>query len=191
MYEYFKKALDEKNMKVSDFSRLSGIGQSTFSDWKSGRSTPKADKMQRIAECLGVSVEYLLTGKDSSEYVMPNFDPREHEIIEKFGSLDEDEKNMALNLFNLFKPKESKERKKELISIMIQNEGQGILSGTNYYIELLDKNTDLENEDREWESTDDMGNYYFSISKDVLDDLYMYLNEVKQFTSFLIEKNKQ
>lgn len=97
MYEYFKKALDERNLKVAEFSRMSGISQSTLSDWKTGRSTPKADKMQKIAECLGVSVEYLMTGIDSSDFVMPKYDQREHDLLYSFGQLDDLEKDYISN----------------------------------------------------------------------------------------------
>lgn len=47
---------------------MTGIGKSTFSDWKSGRSTPKNDKLQKIADVLGVSLEYLLTGESTEKY---------------------------------------------------------------------------------------------------------------------------
>lgn len=38
-----------------------GIGKSTFTDWKKGRSSPKLDKLMKIANFFGVSVEYFLT----------------------------------------------------------------------------------------------------------------------------------
>jgi transcriptional regulator with XRE-family HTH domain len=37
-----------------------GIGKSTFSDWKNGRSSPKLEKLQKIADFFGVSIEYFL-----------------------------------------------------------------------------------------------------------------------------------
>ena len=53
-------------MKDSNVAALTGIGKSTFSDWKSGRSEPKNDKLQKIADCLGVSVNYF-TDDNSDE----------------------------------------------------------------------------------------------------------------------------
>ena len=46
-------------------SKETGVSQSTLSDWKRGVSTPKIDKLQKIANYFGVSVEYLQTGKES------------------------------------------------------------------------------------------------------------------------------
>ena len=63
MYEFYCKARDNKGYKDADVVRLTGIPQSTFSDWKSGRSNPKGKKLTKIAECLGVTVKYLETGE--------------------------------------------------------------------------------------------------------------------------------
>jgi len=65
MYEYFEKALKLRGLRAIDVSRGTGIPPSTFSDWKAGRSTPKTDKMKKIADFLNVSVDFLLTGKQS------------------------------------------------------------------------------------------------------------------------------
>ena len=64
MYEIYQRLLDEKGLKNADISRETGISNMTLSDWKRGKSTPKADKMQKIAEFLNVSVDYLMTGNE-------------------------------------------------------------------------------------------------------------------------------
>lgn len=60
MYEKFELLLAERKLKVSDISRMTGVTPSTFSDWKSGRSKPKYEKLKKIAAFFGVSVEYFL-----------------------------------------------------------------------------------------------------------------------------------
>lgn len=64
MYEIFERLLKEKNLKGADVTRATGIASSTLTDWKKGRYTPKQDKLQKIADFLGVSLEYLTTGKE-------------------------------------------------------------------------------------------------------------------------------
>ena len=59
-YKRFEALLDSHNTSVYKVSKATGIAQSTFSDWKSGRSTPKADKLKKIAAHFGVSLGYLL-----------------------------------------------------------------------------------------------------------------------------------
>lgn len=66
MYEIYQRLLDEKGLKNSDVSRGTGISNMTLSDWKHGKSTPKYENMKKIAQFLDVSVEYLMTGKESS-----------------------------------------------------------------------------------------------------------------------------
>ena len=60
MYEKYVELRDKA--KVSDYkvSEVTGITKSTFSDWKSGRSNPKIDKLLKIADYFGVSIEYFL-----------------------------------------------------------------------------------------------------------------------------------
>lgn len=60
MYDIFLRLLLAKDIKTIDVSKATGIAPSTFSDWKSGRSTPKQDKLQKIADYFGVTVEYLM-----------------------------------------------------------------------------------------------------------------------------------
>lgn len=64
MYEVYCKLRDEKGLKDADVVKATGITKSTFSDWKSGRSKPKQDKLQKIADFLEVSVDYLMTGEE-------------------------------------------------------------------------------------------------------------------------------
>ena len=64
MYEIFEKLLKEKNVKVADVTRATGIASSTFTDWKKGRYTPKQDKLQKIADYFGVTIDYLMNGEE-------------------------------------------------------------------------------------------------------------------------------
>ena len=60
MYEVFKKLLKEKGITAYRVSIDTGISQATFSDWKAGKSKPKADKLKVLADYFGVSIEDFL-----------------------------------------------------------------------------------------------------------------------------------
>lgn len=60
MYQNFEKILISKGLKAADVSKATGIAQSTLSDWKSGKSTPKTDKLIKIAAFLETTVEALM-----------------------------------------------------------------------------------------------------------------------------------
>ena len=63
MYEIFSKLLEEHGVKAADVCRGTGLPSSLFSEWKRGKSTPKPDKLQKIADFFGVPLSYLLTGE--------------------------------------------------------------------------------------------------------------------------------
>lgn len=60
MYEIYELLLSEKGCRTADVARETGINQTVFSEWKKGKSTPKSDKMQKIADFFNVPLEYLL-----------------------------------------------------------------------------------------------------------------------------------
>lgn len=61
MYETYRKLRNSLGYKDSDVAKGTGITKSTFSDWKTGRSIPKMDKLKKIANYFNVSVDYLMT----------------------------------------------------------------------------------------------------------------------------------
>lgn len=66
MYKNFVDLLDKTNKTAYRVSKDTGITQSTFTDWKTGRSKPKIDKLMILANYFGVPIEYFL-GSESKE----------------------------------------------------------------------------------------------------------------------------
>lgn len=67
-YEIYERIIKEKGYNSAAVSRGTGISQTVFSEWKKGKSAPKADKLKKIADFLGVSMEYLTTGVNEDGY---------------------------------------------------------------------------------------------------------------------------
>ena len=61
MYEKYVALRDKKGVTDYAVSQATGIAQSTFSDWKSGRSKPKLEKLILIARFFEVPIEYFVT----------------------------------------------------------------------------------------------------------------------------------
>lgn len=59
-YSRYVKIRDKNAVTDYRVAKETGIGKSTFSDWKNGRSSPKLEKLQKIADFFGVSIEYFL-----------------------------------------------------------------------------------------------------------------------------------
>ncbi len=60
MYSKFLFLLKSKGVTPYKVSKETGISQVTLSDWKNGRSNPKIDKLQKIANYFEVPVTYFL-----------------------------------------------------------------------------------------------------------------------------------
>ncbi len=67
MYSIFEKLLQKHGVSAYRVSKDLGIAQSVLSSWKNGISTPKQDKMQKIADYFNVSVDYLMTGEERED----------------------------------------------------------------------------------------------------------------------------
>ena len=61
-YRNFETLLRANDTTVYRVAKETGIPPSTFSDWKNGRSMPKAEKLKKIATFFGVSLEELIDG---------------------------------------------------------------------------------------------------------------------------------
>nr|WP_303244020.1 helix-turn-helix transcriptional regulator [uncultured Cellulosilyticum sp.] len=73
MYTIFEQLLTINDVSAYKVSKATGIAQSTFTDWKKGRSIPKQEKLQKIADYFNVSLNYLM-GID---------EPNENELLAK------------------------------------------------------------------------------------------------------------
>ena len=60
------KALKDKSLSQKDLADMMQIRRTSITDWKQGKTFPLADTAVKIATILGVTVEYLVTGKPPS-----------------------------------------------------------------------------------------------------------------------------
>lgn len=62
-----EKKLDEKKITKTELATDLGIRRPTLSEWKKNGAIPAGDVCLKIANYLGVSVEWLITGKEKEE----------------------------------------------------------------------------------------------------------------------------
>ena len=58
MYKKIAALMQQRGITAYRLSKDTGIPQSVLSDWKTGRSKPKFDKLMILAKYFGVPVEY-------------------------------------------------------------------------------------------------------------------------------------
>lgn len=56
---------EKHNITLAELERQIGVSRGSLAKMKT--STPKADRVQKIADYFGVSTEYLITGKDTEK----------------------------------------------------------------------------------------------------------------------------
>ena len=106
-YLAFSKLLNERGVTAYKVSKETGDTQSTLSDWKRGRSTPKTDNMKKIADYFGVSIDYLMTGKESNDentstekdYAKNETERKLLVLCRKANDVSEEEREDIINLF--------------------------------------------------------------------------------------------
>ena len=64
MYQRYCELRDKKNVTDYQVSEATKIPRSTFSEWKTGRSQPKLEKLVKLADYFGVSIDYFVIRKE-------------------------------------------------------------------------------------------------------------------------------
>ena len=83
MYGRYVALREKKGVTDYRVAVETGITKSTFSDWKSGRSVPKADKLLSLAKYVDVPVEYFLEEEKSPDVSVAEVGRREYEHTKK------------------------------------------------------------------------------------------------------------
>ena len=69
--------MHKKGIRQADLVRLTGKAKGTVWNWVERKTIPQADDAVKIADLLGVSVRYLVTGQDDE-----GISPRERELLD-------------------------------------------------------------------------------------------------------------
>lgn len=59
--------LSELDISKEKFYKESGVSSASFSQWNTGVHQPTTKKLQKMADYLGVTVDYLITGKGEKQ----------------------------------------------------------------------------------------------------------------------------
>jgi transcriptional regulator with XRE-family HTH domain len=108
--ENLRSELDFQDMMVKELSEKTGINKRTLDNYLSGHnSIPSAEIALKIAHALGVSVEYLLTGKEPQYLALCRTKSFSLKIFSPFSPTsglvhvrNDDKKNILLSSLTLF-----------------------------------------------------------------------------------------
>lgn len=83
IYERIESLRKSKGLSQGKLEKQLGFSNGSISKWKN--STPKVERLQKIADFFGVSVEYLMTGKEDEQKGKDNTD----DLKQKYRELEE------------------------------------------------------------------------------------------------------
>lgn len=83
MYEVFEQLLQKHGVTPYKVAKEAGVTQTALSNWKSGRSTPSSKTLQKVADYFGVTVDYLMTGRNEVKEKAPELTARDERDIKK------------------------------------------------------------------------------------------------------------
>ncbi len=97
VFDRIKELADQKKITIAELERRADLGNGTIRRWS--KTLPSADKLQRVGEILGVTIDYLVTGnnKISSNGVI---------LARKAEGLDDVQINLILNMIEQMSKKE-------------------------------------------------------------------------------------
>lgn len=64
MYEKYQILLDKTNKTNYQVAKETGISQTAFSNWKTGRTEPSIESLQKLSKYFGVPIEYFLSNSE-------------------------------------------------------------------------------------------------------------------------------
>ncbi len=80
--------LDEKGFKLKELADFLGVNQSVVSTWKKRGNSPSSDFIHQICDFLDISIEYLITGKESTRDNNTVFSDEELETLTAISTLN-------------------------------------------------------------------------------------------------------
>jgi len=106
--ENLKSELSYQGMLVKELSNMTKISKKTIDNYLNVREyMPSAAAAVKIAQALGVSVEYLVTGEESSP-TKASFGPEIRGLIQNFKLLSEFDRKLVVNIVQILKNRDKK-----------------------------------------------------------------------------------
>ena len=97
-----KKAIEAKQLRITESADVCGIPYRSMQNYLRGEREPNADALRLISERLGISADWLLTGRGKMQLAdeMPcsALNPKEEALLTMFKELSEDDQREICRL---------------------------------------------------------------------------------------------
>jgi len=110
--ENLKAELAYKNILIKELASISGVNRRSIDNYlREDNSMPSADAAVRIANALGVTVEYLITGNEQKERTPSMPFPDSRVVLKNLEALNKRDRKIVINLIKSLKEMEDFEKK--------------------------------------------------------------------------------
>lgn len=75
--EILRRVLNERGISVASLARDTGVPRSTLNSWLNNKSNPDINQLDKVARCLGMSMEQLAFGREEKNVVAEFFEDTE------------------------------------------------------------------------------------------------------------------
>jgi transcriptional regulator with XRE-family HTH domain len=101
--ENLREAIDYSGLQQKELAHKTKIHIRSIEKYlQNDGSIPSADKAVKIAQALGVTVEYLVTGKNLPDNISASLDPELRQLIRSIKNLPKDKQRIVIkNALNL------------------------------------------------------------------------------------------
>jgi len=106
--ENLKSELSYQGMLVKELANMTGISKKTIDNYLNVRKyMPSADVAVKIAQALGVTVEYLVTGEELSP-AKTSLGPEIRDLVQNFKQLGEFDRKLVVSIVRNLRNRERK-----------------------------------------------------------------------------------
>jgi len=110
--ENLREALDITRMEQKELAAKTGINLKTIETYvKKDSSVPSADKAVLIAQALGVTVEYLITGKKAKKTDIPAIPSQDKEALDILSKLNKPNHELLITIAQAMLTQQAKTKK--------------------------------------------------------------------------------
>ena len=97
VFERIESLRNQAGISQGKLEKELGFSNGSISKWKN--STPNPERLKKMADYFGTTVEYLMTGEKPE---IPGFEPEHLELIELYSKLNKEQKSAILNMMRSF-----------------------------------------------------------------------------------------